>query len=87
MEIEIEVFFHSNETLDAKNEGEDYSLLECDTRVVTFYQINSIAPSFDEASGEWFCDINSGEKVYTATKSYEEIKQLIHESNAGKRID
>lgn len=84
MEIELEVFFHSEDTLQKKNAGMEYSVLECDARKRTFYVIESISPYFDDESETWLCSIiSAGTEYIAATKSYEEIKQLIHESNAG----
>lgn len=77
MEVEIEIFYHSDETVESKNLGIDYSVLECDTRMMTFYSICSIAPYQDEISKEWFCKIFSGYDSFIATKSYEEIKKVV----------
>ena len=84
MELEIEIFIHSNETLQKKDAGMGYSILECDTRLCTFYFISCITPLLDDLSGQELCDIWVGEKSFTATKTYEEIKQLIHDCHAGK---
>lgn len=79
MEIEIEIFYHSDETAQLKDTGIEYSVLECDTKRMTFYEINCIAPYEDDKSGEWFCKIFSGCDSFIATKSYEEIKKILHE--------
>lgn len=85
MELELEIFYHSEETLQKKDAGIDYSILECDTRPRTFYEISSITTWEDEKSGQWFCEIVSGDKDFIATKSYEEIKEIIHAAHERER--
>lgn len=84
MEIEIIVFYHSEETLQSKNAGISYSVLECDTKARTFYEITSIS-EWEDNSGAMLCEIISGGADYIATKSYEEIKQMIHEAMRNER--
>lgn len=79
MEVDIEIFYHSDETAALKDSGVDYSILECDTKIMTFYDIACLVPYQDEKSGEWFCKIFSGGESFIATKSGEEIKKIIHD--------
>lgn len=89
MELEIEVFWHNDETSVANDTGIDYSILECDTKKVTFYNIDTLSHHEDEISKEWFGKINVSGSEYITTKSYEEIKQLIHDAKSTfqKRTD
>lgn len=74
---DIEIFYHSDETATLKDAGVDYSVLECDTKIMTFYNIDCLAPYEDEKSSKWFCKIFSGGESFIATKTIEEIKQIL----------
>lgn len=85
MEIEIEIFYHSDETIILENNEVEYSVLECDTKMMTFYNISCIAPYLDEPSGKTLCKIHVGNTSFISPKDYEEIKKLISESNTRER--
>lgn len=78
MGIELEIFYHTDETLSMSNLDVTYSLLECDTQMRTFYWINAISPIMDKVSGEWFCKIFYNGTDAVCINTYEEVKELIN---------
>ena len=74
--IELDVFFHSDESYALKSCGVDYSLDSCDTRKMTFYQINAISPYLED--GQEYSSIHTNGAEYIATIKYGELKKMLN---------
>lgn len=73
--LEIEVFWHTDQTKQLNDLDIDFNLEDCETRIITIYNINAISP-YVGAKNE-YCNIHVGDDQWLATKSYKEIKGLI----------
>jgi len=76
MEIELEIFFNTEETSTLKDLDIEYSLEAAEIRKVTFYNINGIAPYFDKDNTE-YCSILSNGSEFMCNMKYPELKKLI----------
>lgn len=71
MNITLPILHHSNTTATLEDLGLEYDFVDCDTRQVTFYNINAIAP-FNEG-GVNFSSIHTNGTEYISTLSYGEL--------------
>lgn len=76
MEIELDIFFNTSETSTLNDLGVEFSLNQSETRKVTFYNINGIAPYFDKDDTE-YCAILSNGSEFIANETYTVIKNKI----------
>lgn len=72
--IELEIFYHTDETRALGGLDIDYDLSDCEKRKMTFYHINAIGPYIDEKRERKFCSIHTNNSEYISPLSYEEIK-------------
>lgn len=71
MELEIPVYWHTDETSKSESMGLDFDPSELEHRVTTFYRIDSIAPC------EYGCYIYCGGERWISPLSYAELKEKI----------
>ena len=77
--IELEVFFHTENTSNMKALDIDYPMTDCDIRNVTFYSIEHISPWID-TEGTEYCEITSGGQTVISSLSYLQVKELIQKN-------
>jgi len=75
MELELQIFHHSDKTYEAKKLGLDYNLRDSEIRSMTFYNINAIITYID--NGIEYCSIHTNNSEYICVENYEIIKDLI----------
>lgn len=75
MEIEIEVFHHTEETQTFKEIGVDYDMSNCGLRPVTFYRIDAISPYYE--NGKEFSSIHTNNSEYITPLTYTQLKARI----------
>ena len=73
--LELEIFFHSEETATLRKLEVDYDLSDCETRKMTFYKINAVSPYLD--GDNEFCSIHSNGSEFIANASYNVVRNLI----------
>ena len=78
MELELEIYFHTDETADILEETGEFPLHKCDVRLMTFYSIDCVAP-FVENEVE-YAKVFSGSNSFISVLTYEEVKQKISEA-------
>jgi len=72
MELNLLVFWATEETLEKDEQGIDYDVTENDVLQHTFYEISHIAPYDDK-----YCRVVSGGQTYIVTEPYEIVKDKI----------
>ncbi len=65
MELDVQVFWHTDDTSQRQKIGIDYSVIDCERKVITLYDISVISPYVDEETGKEFSRIYvSGDTFY-----------------------
>lgn len=73
--IDFDIMFWDEPQVQLNNLGIRPDLLETDTRKVTFYIIDCIAPYIED--GKDYCTIYSGGSEYIVNDTYENIKTIL----------
>lgn len=71
----IPVFYHTEESRQAKELGMDYTIEDCKVKEVTFYTIDLV--SYFEEEGRIFGEIHSSGLEFSSPLTPEEINKLI----------
>lgn len=79
MNIELDIFYYNEDTLTMRKLDENSALKDNDIRQITFYNIDSIAPHFDEndEDKEYSC-IKCGSEEYFSPLTYKQLKDKIY---------
>lgn len=73
--LELDVFYHSEDTATASNLDIPVDPLDLDTNKVTFYSIDNVQPI--KIGNFNFTEISSGGDDFTCTSEYEDVKLRI----------
>ena len=76
-EVELEVFFHTDETETSSEIGVDFDYADCDTRMMTFYNINGIYPH--KNNGITYCGVLCNGSEFICVQHYETVKKILHD--------
>jgi len=76
MELELLIYFHSDETRSFDDLGIDYSVADCESRLVTFYSIDAVGV-FKDVDKKEYCKIFACGDSFIAVDSLEEVKRKI----------
>lgn len=74
--LELDIFFHTKQTRVKHNNDLDYLLSECDIRVMTFINIDTFSPYFDDDGSE-YSQITSGGLSWHCMLTYDELKEKV----------
>ena len=75
MNVEIEVYYHTDQTSSLQKMDMGFHITDCETRVMTFCSIIGFAPVVEE-DGFTYCKIYTGAGEFSTPLKYEELKKL-----------
>ena len=75
MSVEIEVYYHTDQTRNLEKMGMDFSITDCEIRVMTFCNIVGFAPAVEE-DGFTYGRIFTATGDFSTPLKYEELKKL-----------
>lgn len=79
--LEIEVFFHTDQTTSLRDLDIQYNLSDCDVRKVTFYRIDAIGIFIDDdADKSEYSSIYSSGNTFNCPLKYAELKKLVEDN-------
>jgi hypothetical protein len=75
MAIEIDVFFHTDQTRNLQQMDMDFHITDCEIRKATFIQIVGFSP-VKEKDGYEYANIHTATGDFATPLSYEELKKI-----------
>lgn len=76
MTLELPIYFHTDETQQAHDLELPYSMEDCETRMVTFYEINAVSV-YQSKNGSEYALIHANGDKFISTLSYAEVNARI----------
>jgi len=73
--IELQIFHHTDLTSVYSKASIEYTMDECETRLMTFYQINGISPWYE--NDKEYTEIHANGTCYICPLTYLETKKII----------
>ena len=75
MSVEIEVYYHTDQTRNLEKMDMDFHITDCEIRVITLCNIVGFAPAV-EKDGFTYGKIYTGAGEFSTPLKYEELKKL-----------
>ena len=75
MSVEVEVYYHTDQTSNLQKMSMDFHITDCETRVMTFCSIVGFAPAVEE-DGFTYGRIFTATGDFSTPLKYEELKKL-----------
>lgn len=76
--IELDTFFHNEDTSKLEEMGMDYDVDDCDIRKMTFYDIKTIAPYFGNNDDKNYCTVGANGSPFICKITYSQLKALLN---------
>lgn len=74
--IEIEAYYHNEETERVSSLDIEFHITQCEVRLVTFYNISAISKAIEDDGFEYGI-IHVGNTSFSVVPTYEQLKQLL----------
>jgi hypothetical protein len=74
--LELPIFFHSEETRQAKATGMPYHIGDCKYRLMTFYAINMVSDYIDD-DDQVYTEIHANGEILICPLKVEEVRDAI----------
>ena len=75
MSVEVEVYYHTEQTSSLQKMDMGFHITDCETRFMTFCSIVGFAPAVEE-NGFTYGKIYTGAGEFSTPLKYEELKKL-----------